>query len=103
INGSASKFDDELVQELGLAILRGDSLIMDGAHPQISSIIDDWVGATYLGVAADNGPEALNFNPNDYFDLTSLTVDGVRQDYQAPISSTLASFQSGSPAILHGV
>jgi hypothetical protein len=103
IHNGAASIDQSVREEVGLAVLRGDSLIVDGAHDAGSATLDAWIGATRTGLRPQAAPEAITFVPNDDLDFAGLTVSGNRQAYQVTTGTMLAKYPDNGPAIVLGL
>jgi hypothetical protein len=101
LDGSASLLDDELVGELRMAVLRGESLIVDNAQESAPAGIDTLVGASYTGARQGTTAETMTFVANAYLNLPPQSVSGARQTYQVATASVLATYPDGQPAVLH--
>jgi hypothetical protein len=102
IHGGAAPIDETVRQEIGLAVLRGDSLIVDGMHDAGSSAFDAWIGVTYDGLRPQAPAEAVTFVANDDLDYSGLVVSGNRQSYQPTTGTVLATYPDDGPAIVLG-
>lgn len=103
IHNGAASIDESVREEIGLAVLRGDSLIVDGAHDAGSATLDGWIGATRTGLRPQAAPETITFVPNDDLDFSGLTVSGNRQAYQVTTGTMLAKYPDNGPAIVLGL
>lgn len=101
LDGSAALLDEELIGELRMAVLRGDSLIVDNAQESAPAGINTLVGTSYIGARDGTTAETMTFAANAYLNLPPQTVSGTRQTYQVATASVLATYPDGQPAILH--
>lgn len=89
---------DELVQEMGLAVLRGDSVFLDGLVAPREMMLE-WVGVTPGAISRRMVDETVSFLPNTYLQSESLSVS-INQFYFQASGQVLATFSGQSPAIV---
>jgi hypothetical protein len=106
LSGGGLKLDDGLIAELGEAVRRGGSLLIDGTHDQRNAGLDAIVGVTYKGkLPRDDNPVEL-LSP--LFAAQTLTAQGQTDKYLLAGGSARARFpRAGNvPAIVtrnHGI
>lgn len=103
IHSGASAIDESVRNEIGLAVLRGDSLIVEGTHDTGSATLDPWLGVTYSGLRPQASSEAVTFIPNEDLSFSGLTVSGNRQAYQVTTGTVIAKYPDNGPAIVLGL
>ncbi len=101
LDGSAALLDEELIGELRMAVLRGDSLVVDNVQESAPEGINTLVGASFTELRGSVAPEAITFAANAFFDLPPHIVTGTKQTYHVATASVLATYPDGQPAIVH--
>lgn len=95
---------DALLAELGAAIYRGDSLLLDGATIPVSEsesrTLDEWAGVSF--VQKTSVTETLTIQPNPYLDYADVSVGTVNSVYEATDGTVLATYSDDAPAIVLG-
>lgn len=96
----ATTLDDTTIGELGAALFRGDSLVIDGTGSINLPAIEDWAGVTYVGQRSASSFEDIGFLPNSYLDYTGLAVSGGKPSFRKYASTTaLATYSDDAVAI----
>lgn len=103
LHGRPGLLEEAVRTEVALAVLRGDSLILDGAHDAGSVAFETLVGANYGGMRPAGPAEELEFPPNDDLNFSGLLVSGERLSYQATTAAVLAVYPDEGPAVLRGL
>lgn len=97
IDNSGNALDSQTLTELGLAVLRGDSLIVDGISSPLSAL-NALLGVTYSSTAGSTS-RAVTFAQNDYLGVPGYVVSTPQYTYTASAATVLATYPDGTPAI----
>lgn len=101
VDNEPGQLDPAVMDEIDLAVLRGDSLIIDGSHASTAAPYDAWAGVLHEG-SRPLSAETVTFNPNPYLAFADIPVSGLKPSYEATTGNVLARYPDDAPAIVFG-
>ena len=97
-NGPGGLSEDVLA-ELGMAIFRGDSLLLDATGNWLPQVFSEWADVIYDSQRSTSA-EAVTFQSNPYLAFEGLTVAGEKPRYKTPNYRKLATYPGTEPAVV---
>jgi hypothetical protein len=99
INGGSELLIEQLLDEVRVALRRGDGVLIDGAHDARSASLDQFLGVSYAG-AVQTSPGSVTTLNGVFTEGASFTPIGTSYALTSTGANPEARFASGSDAIL---